>query len=384
MSAQYGQRSTLAASDRDLHIDIEDQIVKYPDARIELLKRLNGSNFKNNVKSHKYEWSIRDNRPLKAKVVNLTVAANATEVIVDTAGAFNKDDVIKKPNGELVIVEKVIGGTNVTFRHLSGTPESLEADDALVAVGVAAAQGADADDMVTTGFEDLYNYTQIFEDVVDLSGTENAALIRGEENSGQLIARKQQELAEKLQNTLIIGARTKDDARKHYTMGGLKFMVDTYAPQNAINFGGNIWTNDSDVIAKIDDGFDILANKAFDKPVMYVGAKFMRKFKFIQDDTTQTTLREKARGVGVVRTYLSHLFGDVDVVLLQERAGLMDDLVFLVDESTIGYKAMQKRAWKTYPLAKIGDSYRWQVLGEYTFKADMPENIVYFYNLGVA
>lgn len=383
MAAQYGQRSTFAAKDADLHIDIEDQIVKYPDARIELLKRLNGSNFKNSVKSHKYEWSIRDNRPLKANVVNLTVAANATEVIVDTAGAFNKDDIIKKPDGELIIVEKVVGGTNITFRSLSGTPETLAAGDTLVAVGVAAPQGADADDMVTTGFEDLFNYTQIFEDVIDLSGTEHAALIRGEENSGQLIARKQRELAEKLQNTLIIGARTKDDSRKHYTMGGLKYMVDTYAPSNAIDFGGNIWASDTAVISKLDDGFDILSNKAFDKPVMYVGAKFMRKFKYIQDDIARTTLREKSRGVGVVRTYLSHLFGDIDVVLLQERAGLMDDLVFLADESTIGFKAMQKRAWKTYPLAKTGDSYRWHVVGEYTFKADMPESIVYFHNLGV-
>jgi hypothetical protein len=103
----------------------------------------------------------------------------------------------------------------------------------------------------------------------------------------------------------------------------------------------------------------------------------------VQDDLVRTTLANKDRGVGVVDTYLSHLFGNVDVVLLQERAGLMDDLVFMVDESQIGYKAMRNRGWFTTPLAKLGDSYRWQVLGEYTFKMDIPESAVYLHNLGV-
>jgi hypothetical protein len=383
MSTVYGQKSTLGASDKALYLNIESQVKNFPNPRIELLKRLSGKNFKNEVKSHKYEWSSRDNRPIKAKVVNLTVADNATAMIVDTAGVFNKDDVFRKPSGELCRVTAVTGGTNITFAHLAGTPEALAAGDTVTVISSATPQGANADTMVSTSYEDYYNYTQNFEDVVDLTDVEHNALIRGEENSGQLIARKQRELMEKLQNTLLVGQRTMDHSNKLYTMGGIKYLIDTYAPSNAINFGGNIWGNDSAVIGKIDDALDILANKAFEKPVMYVGAKFMRKFKFIQDDTTQTTLREKARGVGVVRTYLSHLFGDIDVVLLQERAGLMDDLVFFVDESQVGYKAMRNLGWHTYPLARLGQSFRWQIAGHYTCKVDIPEAAVYMYNLGV-
>jgi hypothetical protein len=384
MPAQYGQRSTLGASDLNLHLNIESAIEKFPNPRIELLKRLNGKNFKAEVRSHKYEWSTRDNRPIKAGVVNLTVASGATSMIVDTAGVFNKDDVFRKPDGELCIVTAVTGGTNVDFRHLAGTPESLVAADVVTVVGGATPQGAAADNMVTTGFNDLYNYTQNFEDVVELSDQEHNALIRGEENSGELIARKEKELMEKLQNTLVIGMRTKDDANKVTTLGGLKYMIDTYASDNAINFGGaSSWTNDTTAIGKLDDAFDIISNKAFDKPVMYVGAKWMRKFKFIQDDIARTTLKDKSRGVGVVDVYLSHLFGNVDVVLLQERAGLMDDLVFIIDESMVGYKPQKGLAWHTYPLARVGQSYRWQVAGHYTFKMDIPEACVYLYNLGV-
>jgi len=37
-------------------------------------------------------------------------------------------------------------------------------------------------------------------------------MIRGEENSGQLIARKQMELVEKLQRQLVVGVRLKDES----------------------------------------------------------------------------------------------------------------------------------------------------------------------------
>ncbi len=384
MGSQYGQKSTLTALNLDLHINIEDQIVKYPDARIPLIKRLNGKVFKNEVRSHKYEWSTRGNRPVKALVENGEVASNATELIVDTSGAFNKDDVFQKPDGEQCIVTAVTGGTNITFKHWAGSAESLSKSDELVIIGVAAPQGADADSMVISGKDDLYNYTQIFEDVVDLSGSQHAALIRGDENSAELISRKQKELVEKLQSTLVFGNRVKDDTTKTYSMGGLKYLIDTYAADNVVNFGGSgTWNTDSSVLGKIDDAFDLISNKVEGKPIIYVGPAAMRKLKYVQDDIARTTLKNKKRGIGVVDTYLSHLFGEVDIVLLQNRSGLFNDLIFIGDESSFGYKAYRKRGWFTTPLAKLGDSYRWQVLGEYTAKMDTPESWTYIWNLGL-
>lgn len=37
-NSTYGQKSTLGATDSALHINIEDQIVKYPDFQFPLLK----------------------------------------------------------------------------------------------------------------------------------------------------------------------------------------------------------------------------------------------------------------------------------------------------------------------------------------------------------
>lgn len=380
--ANYGQGSTFEASDKQLYLSIEKEIMKYPSPRIELLKRI--GSFKQKVDSHKIEWSRRDNRPVKALVVN-GAAAGGTVITVDTPGVFNVDDILEKPNGQQMVVESVSGGVQITFRALSGAAEALVTGNEVRRIGMATAQGKKADDMVRTGYEDLYNFTSILEDVVDLSGTEHNALIRGHENSGQLIARKQQELAEIWQSQMVLGRRTKNDALKTTTSAGIKQLIELYAPNNIIDFGGTgTWslTGDNGVLGKVDDALDKLSAKVFDKPTMYVGSKFMRKFKYAMSDTIRTEQSNDVRGIGVVGTYLSHLYGKIKVVLIQERTGWMDNMVLFVDESDVGQKPMKGREWQTYPLARLGDSYRWQVLSERTVKMGNPEAHAMLINLG--
>lgn len=378
----YGQGSTFEYSDKALYLNIEKEIQKYPSPRIELLKRI--GSFEQPVNSHKIEWSRRDNRPVKALIVN-GGSTTATVITVDTPGVFNVDDILEKPNGQQVVVEAVSGGVQLQIRALAGTPEVLVTGNTVKRIGMATPQGKTADSMVRTGYEDLYNYTSILEDVVDLSGTEHNALIRGQETSAKLIATKQQELAEIWQSQIVLGQRTKNDALKVTTNAGIKQLLQLYAPNNILDFGGTgTWslTGDSGVLGKVDNALDVLSAKVFDKPTMYVGAKFMRKFKYAMSDTIRTEQDNDTRGIGVVGTYLSHIFGKIKVVLLQERTGWMDNMVFFVDESDIGQKAMKGREWQTYPLARLGDSYRWQVLSERTVKIGNPEAHAMLINLG--
>lgn len=379
----YGQGSTFEAGDKQLYLNIAKEIKKYPNPRMELVKRL--GSFDQAVNSHKIEWEARDNRPVKATITE-GAASGGTVIVVDTPGVFNVDDILEKPNGEQCVVESVNGGVQITFRTLAGTPEAVSGGDVVKRIGMASPQGKKADDMVTTGFTGFYNYTTILEDVVHLTGTQHNALIRGLEGSGELIARKQRELAETWQTQLVIGYRTIDSARKVTTTGGIKYLIDTYAPSNVIDFGGSAtWsaTGDDGVNGKVDAALDLLSAKVFDKPVMYVGAGFMKKFKYSMSDTIRTDQENDTRGIGVVGTYLSHLYGKIKVVLIQERTGFMNDLVFFVDESDIGHKAMKGRDWQTYMLGRDGDSYRWQILTERTLKMGLPESHAYMHNLGL-
>jgi len=377
----YGQKSTLSDTNAILHINIEDQIVKYPDLQFPILKRWGSKVLKAEVKSHKYEWTERENRPTKAKVASATVAADATTFYVDTSGVFNVDDVLQKPDGEQVIVTAVSGGTLLTVKTWTGTAETMVLGETVVRIGVASPQGKDADDMVIQGSTDLFNYTQIFEDVVHLSGTQRNALIHGDESQADLIERKQKELAEVLQNSLILGKRNVDATDKRYSLGGLKYFVDTYAPDNVINFGGD-WTTDATVIGKFEDAVEKIAMNGGEKPTIYMGYAALRKLRLVQDDAIFGGRKDKERGIGVVNTYLSGL-GELDIVQLIDRSNLFKDIIMFVDESKVGYKAMRNRGWFTEELAKVGDSYKWQVLGEYTVKVETPKIMSYMWNLGL-
>jgi len=381
MNSLYGQKSTFSATDSALHINIEDTIGKYPDWQFPLLKRWSSKVFKAEVKSHKYEWTEKQLRAVVAKVASATVASGATSFYVDTAGVFNKDDVLQKPDGEQVIVTAVSGGTLLTVKALAGTPESMVLGETVKRIGVASSQGADADTMVIAGTQDLFNYTQIFEDVIQLSGTQRNSMIHGDENSASLIEDKQKELMEVLQSTLLVGQRTINTEDKRTTMGGLRYFIDIYAPENAIDFGGaTTWNTAAGVKEKLDDAVQVIANNMGGKPTIVVGFKAMRKLKDLADGTIFSKTSDKSRGTAMPEQYLSQL-GALDIVMLRERAGILDDLIFIIDEEQCGFKAMRNRGWFTEELAKTGDSYKWQVLGEYTAKFATPKVQAYIYNL---
>lgn len=384
MGATYGQKSSIQVSDNTLHIDISDTIVKYPAWQFPLLKRWSDKVFgKDVIKSHKIEWTEKEARPVVAKCANPDIAADATYFEVDTPGVFNVDDVLQKPNGEQMIVKQVNGGIGLVVQHWAGTPEVLALGDTVKRIGVASPRGKDADSMVVIGTNDLYNYTQIFEDVVDLDGGDREGLIHGEEGSGKLIDEKQQELMEMLQASLLVGIRNINKGEKRHTLGGLKFFIDQYAPNNAIDFGGAAtWNSDDAVKAKLRAAVTKIAENNGRKPTIYMGWKVMDRFAQIENEQIRSTKTDKTRGVGVVDTFRS-LLGDLDVVLVRERLGLLDNLMFLVDEGAIGYKARKNRAWFTEELAKVGDSYKWQVLGEYSMKVETPKVHSYIYNFGL-
>jgi hypothetical protein len=388
MSTIYGQKSTFTGSDNNLRISIEDLIKKYPDYKFPALKRLNGKVFKNEVLSHKYEWSHRDLRPVKTEVVNATVSDSATSFIVADAGVFNKDDILlNKRTDERMLVTAVTGGNNVTvergFQDSAAT--AMVEGDIVVRAGVAAAQGALADNGVTPGTDDLFNYTQIFEDVVEMSDTQHKGFVRGDESQAAGIERIQQELMEQLHLNLFLGIRYKNTSTKRTTTGGIKYFTDTYAPDNVVDFGGSgTWSNDLDVINKLEDTVENIATRMGNKPTIYATYGALRKVRILQDDAVRTVKSDKSRGIGVVDTIQSGM-GDLDIVQIIDRTTILDDYIFFVDETNVGYKPHKGRGWFTEEKPFAGDGHLWQVVGEYIFKADLPQaSLAYLHNLGIS
>lgn len=386
MQAIYGQKSSFSATDSNLRINIEDLIAKYPDYRFPILKRLTSGVFKKDVLSYKYEWSEQDLRPVKAGVVNQMTAV-ATTVEVDESGVFNIHDVAMNPRtNEKLLVTAVAGGTLLTIeRGFEGTLAGtlIEADE-LVRIGTAAPEGAASTPGLTINGDDLFNYTQIFKDIVEMSDGQYKGFVRGDETKSGSIQRVQQELMEGLASSVLIGNRYRNAAQKRSTVGGIKYFVDTYAPDNAIDFGGaGTWASDTGALNKIEDAVEQIALKMGGKPTVYASYKALRKVRLLQDDTVRTTRDDKTRGIGVVDTLASGM-GDLDIVQVIDRTGILDDFIFLVDEEKVGLKPRKGRGWFVEEKPFDGDGHKWQVLGEYTVKVETPKaSVAYIHNLGL-
>lgn len=384
---QYGMLNPTVVNESQL-VRIDSPLRKYPDYRLEVLKRLNGGVFSKlgvEVNSHKIDWSAQANKKMRSELASQYTTGNSFSV--RDAGVFNVDDVIQVGDAQAVVTA-VDSGVVVYFDLLPG--ESAIGTKAIgtpvFIVSGGTPHGKDADDMISRGFDDYFNYAGNFEDVVNASDIYQASKVRGLARVPKQISDKKKELMFKLNVASVFGRRGKDNVKDATYMGGYKDLIDTYAPENAIDFGGSsVWNDpaaDRMIQDKLDAVFAKLSDSAFEKPVMWVGPKFMAKFKHIQTDYTYTADKPSGtRGVGVVRKYLTHTFGEIDVVQLLGMGPLMDDFVAITDESDLGLKPLIP--WSTRKLGASGQSDKWQVTGVYHFLMGLPETHYYLHNLGL-
>jgi hypothetical protein len=401
MAAVYGQASTYsnaAASLNNLHISIEDLVGRYPAKKFPILNRLDARVFKKEVDNPKYQWKEENLRASKDVINGAISSTSTTTVVATTAGVFNVDDMILIDSEYMIVTAVAADGVTLTVsRGWNSTAATHLTLAPVLRIGIASREGADADGPVTQPLSDLYNYTQIFEDVVQLSGTEEEAFLyltdQGNDNASNQITIKQQELMEMQQAALLLGIRN-DDGTSRRSMGGLKFFIDTYAPAaNIITMGGaNDWTTQSTMVPSVVTNSYTVAQEKLDTLIqqlvyqratpsaLYVGYKTWRRMITWDIDRIRTDRMDKSRGYKPPARYISQA-GELDIVMVP--GDLLNNYIFVVDETRAGFKSFRNRGWFTERLAKTGDSSKWQVLGEYTMKIGTPAVQGYLTNLGL-
>lgn len=400
-SAYYGQANTYASNNNlgNLKISIEDQVGKYPAKKFPVLRRLTSKIFYKEVDNPYYQWKEEVLRPTKDLLATTISSTTATTVVATTKGIFNVDDVLKIDSEYMIVLAVAGDGVTLTVQrgwNSTAATHTASSTEFIYRSGVAAPEGADADGSVIQPVSNLYNYSQIFEDVVQMSGTEEESFLyrtdEGGDNVSNQIATKQQELMEMLQTALLIGTSF-DDGISRRTMGGLKWFVDTFAPANAIDMGGfTAWTTQSTDIPsnittmytvaqqKLDDLIEQIVYQRGTPTAVYAGYKALRHMGTWGIDAVRTGRDDKQKGYAIPRTYLSQA-GDLDIVMVPGDA--LADAIFVVDETRAGFKAFKNRGWSAERLSKSGDSVKYQVLGEYTMKVQTPLVHGYLYDLGL-
>lgn len=162
-------------------------------------------------------------------------------------------------NQEHIRVESVLSDAQFTVsRGVGGTSAGTIANDAwLLLIGSAYAEGTSAPQAVSRNPTKFYNYTQIFKDAYELSGTADHTKARTGDAWSNDKKRKQFDHAASIEHSIIFGVRsetTGSNGKPLRTFGGLRYFI----PSSRTTVFGSAVTPDSfmDAVAPVFD-FDM-------------------------------------------------------------------------------------------------------------------------------
>lgn len=192
------------------------------------------------ITRQKHEW-VDD----QARVVELTLTASGAGADWDTdsdttalplasglGAQVRVGDVIELASGEVVVVSAVSVANDTVDLYARGhgsTTAAAQGTSAFTGKIIGNAQVEDGDPIATNHVADseVYNYTQIFEDVIQVTGTQQRSReLNGGEHDRQVV-KKTKELMRTLNRALIYGIRNLDTTNKVSTMAGIKELGTT-------------------------------------------------------------------------------------------------------------------------------------------------------------
>lgn len=279
-----------------------------------------------------------------------------TSVVVVDGSIFRANDVIKIGD-ELIKVTAVATNTLTIVRGYAGTTAAAISDGAKVEFQFSeGVEGADARSARYKARAGVSNYTQIFDDSVEISGTAQAVQQYGINDLYEYEKQKKQlELALQLEKALINGVS--------YQNGQIRQMkgIRQFIQSNVTNVAGAL------TMAAVND----LAQKVYEKGgfatggdyKVIVGAKQKRALSALDTNKIQIGRSENARGE-VVDTLIND-FGEFEIALNNNLAA---DELLLVDVNRAAIRPLVGREFFHKFLGEKGDYTTGMLVGEYTLE----------------
>jgi len=280
-----------------------------------------------------------------------TVASTATTVTVGDANMIQPGHILLIGT-EQVWVSARSSSVITISRAYAGTAASFDSVAAFTIVGMARLEGDDSDSLGYTDITQNSNYTQIFHQQVQVSGTEQAIDNYGMSDPFQYQAAKaipsQMRLIER---ALQYGQRKAGSATTPRAMGG----YSTFITDNLVSGSTLAQSQFEDALeaAYNDGGGNHFV--AICSPASFQG------IKNFYDDSAYLRIGPEQTTVGMQIKNVLTPFGMVDLVLDRWQ---LNTLIPLIDVNNMGMLTL--RPWQVEPLAKTGDSEKQQLIGEFT------------------
>ena len=374
MAIQQGQRTTLI--DTVGHaVDMSPIIQLIDPFDVGLLSYIGMSSLDKPATAVKHEWMEDTLRPI-ADQLNEALDASETAIDVDTGEVFRPYDLIKIDDEILLVLSISTDTLTVETRGTRSTAATHLDNAPVTIVGSAVLEGeTDPRSAQSTEKTGVFNYTQIFEDVVEVSSTLEAIeqYAPGSEYAREL-GKTMKSLFITIDRTLIYGRKYIGTSTLSRSMDGL-YAYLTAATQPAaqkVDAASAQLTEKMmlDALLSTYDNGGVVRCHAMTLTQKNAQNKFL-------DQNRRTDFSNTMAG-SVVDSYLWDQ-GVVDTVI--DRWLPTDDVLGL-DTEMIGFGPLQAETLGHEILPKQSRlAQRGQITGEYTMEFKSPKTSYYIYDL---
>lgn len=326
---------------------------------------------KRSVDDPEYAWWCEGNTLIRLQVsgalasTDTLVTVNSADPTSTTLGANYGtatnlkagDLLLKEPsadaatfNQELLEVDQVLSDTQVTCRRGAGGTTAASIADAawLTLIGSSYAEGTAAPKSVTRNPIKFKNYTQIFKDTYEITGTANETYARTGPAWGEDKKRKSNKHAQDIELAMLWGRQsetTGDNGKPKRTMSGLR---DFIPASNVTVFSSAVTPSSfADALGPIFD-FDTGAG---DTRIAFAGNQAIVELSKVFNAATNvhinTTESVKVYGMNFMEMKLPMGTVMLKSHPLMSRHGLYKKSMFVVDFDAIKYVAMKNRDTKS-------------------------------------
>lgn len=365
MAAVSGMRYTYSDT-VGVKLNIEDEIVNIDPKDRPLITMLGLNSTLNPVTEIKYEW-IQDQLNPYTDALGADMASGAITASVVSGAKFRDNDIIMVGSHLLRVSASPSAAGTCTLLVSPGWGSSTMASGAsgaaVTIIGSAAEQGADAGEALSQVRTTDYNYTQIFEADVKVSGTEQNIDKYGVTNEYDYqVNKKMIEVAQQLERAAIFGYRSASSSGVPGAMGGLVQFLDST--------DSNVTTKSTEAYTEtfLNDLIQDCWNDGGNPDTLMMNYFQARKMASWQ--SSRITIDRSETTAGNVVTRYQALDGIFLNVVLNRF--MSTDSVYVLERKYLGIGPLSGRGFFTQLLAITGDSKKGQVLGEYTMEVRAP------------
>ena len=285
--------------------------------------------------------------------------STTTGLAVDDASKFQDGHVILVGSEKMVVkaADTANNTIDVYARGFGGTDPATHADDtAIYIVGMARLEGDDADYGPITDVSAPYNFTSIFQKAIKVSGTLQAITQHGIQDEFMYQANKAvPHLLRLIERMAFYGERVEGSATAPRSAGGL----DTFITDNTVNAGGAIAKADVDSLMEeiiMDGGYPDL---------LVMNPRVANDLRGLLDTSSFIRIgqNDNQLGLNAIERVVTQ-YGELELVM---DRWCPTGTAYVLQSDKVGFFAL--RPFSAYELARVGDSIRGEVVGEFSLLA---------------